>query len=643
MGLLHNLLRRAHPAQPVSASALPQGARVGPWRVVRRLGAGGAGVVYLVSRWGRLHALKLATRPGDKRLLREGRLLRRVKHRALVKFHGQGWWLGRRTGFPYLVMEYVEGLPLYSWACGTNPTPRQLAGLLAQAAGALAALHREHALHRDVKGANTLVRPGGQELVLMDLGAGGYEGATPLTSHVLPPVTEVYLSPEAMAFAQAHVAQAGARYQARPTDDLYALGVMAYRVLVDEYPFPVHLPRDMYWAAVQSRPAPQVRERNPRVPEALAAIVQRLLASRPEERHTDAQELAEALLQAREAGGAEWELPVFEWYPEPGPASRTTRSGAPAGPVAPGQEAALSLARAEHREQQEWMRLQRQVRRRLPGMEQQQEDSPAPAAPTPTARGAGWRGWVGAALAVAMLGAFVLGTTLEAVPASPTLHVGKPDQEVAGAELSPDADPGAVALDSEASTSVPAAPVAQPQEDPRVNPPTPSAPPSPQALPKPKRTRLAKTLPLCMGLACSGSTQALNPVPAAEECPRGAVQTMKDLGIRIGGISGIVAFAVHLSAQPLPVNEGPFTLSLRESFGDLAPTTEVHGRLLFGADRIYGRFTVARVPDGQTFPVCLDLYDDFESKRGFAKWPGSTEDRVLMVSTVQLMAVDRFK
>ncbi|HYI00230.1 serine/threonine-protein kinase [Hyalangium sp.] len=304
MGPLRSLLPGGdRPTGPILPGALPEGMKVGAWRVVRQLGSGGSGVVYLVRRWGRLHALKLAVRPGDKRLEREGRVLRRVKHPGVVKLRAWGWWLGRKKGFPYLVMEYVEGLPLYAWARSTNPTPRQLARLLAQAAEALEALHRERSVHRDVKGANTLVRPGGRELVLVDLGASGYEGATPLTSHVLPPVTEVYLSPEAMAFAQAHASDAQARYQARPTDDLYALGVMAHRVLTDEYPFPVHLPRDLYWVAVQSGPAPDARERNPRVPEALAAIVQSLLARRPEDRYARAQEAAEVLLQAAGEGG----------------------------------------------------------------------------------------------------------------------------------------------------------------------------------------------------------------------------------------------------------------------------------------------------------------------------------------------------
>ncbi|HYI00660.1 hypothetical protein [Hyalangium sp.] len=72
------------------------------------------------------------------------------------------------------------------------------------------------------------------------------------------------------------------------------------------------------------------------------------------------------------------------------------------------------------------------------------------------------------------------------------------------------------------------------------------------------------------------------------------------------------------------------------------PGTEIHGRLFFG-DRIHGRFTVARMPDDRTIPVCMELYDDFEGKRGFARWRGSTKDNVLLLSSVQLRAVDRFQ
>jgi serine/threonine protein kinase len=651
---LRNLLPgNKPPAVPQLPGALPAGMRVGPWQVVRPLGQGGSGAVYLVKRWGRYYALKMATRPGDKRLQREGRLLRRVKHPGLVRLHGQGWWLGRKKGFPYLVMEYVEGLPLYTWARGTNPTPRQIALLLAQAAEALEAVHQERSLHRDVKGANTLVRPGGQQLVLVDLGAGDYEGATSLTSQVLPPVTELYLSPEAMQFAQRHATDSQAHYKARPSDDLYALGVMAHRVLTDDYPFATHMPRDLRWAVVQSAPAPDARAINPRVPAALAAIVQRLLAKRPEQRYASAQEAAEALRKAAAEGGPEWGEPLFEWYTEPGPASRTTLVGAPAGPVAPDQELALSLASADHREWQQWMRQRRMVGRRSPTVAQVEEADPAPA--RPPAPDSAWRWWTAGALLMLALsaGAAVLtwlsgpGTS-EPTPsgqwAFPTQEVGVPGQEVARPGLAPDAGTGAAP--SEASTPAPVAPAMPPPEDTRVNPPPQpatarSSKPQPSKSSAPGHT-LTKVLPLCLGMACAHSAQELQPVPLTEPCPPGAVDTMRELGIKVGERShpGAILFA-PLPPTYITVKEGWITGILSDDFGNLPRDTEISGRLFLG-DRIYVRFTVARMPGDRTVPVCMELWG-FIHGRGEERSTADTPGNVKLVSVSALRAVDVFK
>jgi eukaryotic-like serine/threonine-protein kinase len=617
MDLLRNLLPRAKPpAVPPIPSALPPGAKVGPWRVVRLLGLGANGAVYLVRRWGRLYALKVAMRPGDKRLLRERRLLRRVKHPGVVGLRGWGWWLGRKKGFPYLVMEYIEGLPLYAWARGTNPTPRQIAELLAQAAEALEAVHQARSVHRDVKGANTLVRPGGRKLVLMDLGAGAYEGATPLTSNVLPPVTEVYLSPEAMDFAQAHATAKGAHYKAGPADDLYALGVMAHRVLTDDYPFPVHVPRDLFWMVVRLRSAPNTRECNPRVPVALAAIVRRLLARRPEERYASAQQVAEALRKAAE-GGKEWDELLFEWYTGPEPASRTTNAVAPTGPVAPGQEAALRMARAQHRERQEWMRQRRMVGKRRRGVAQSGEAVPA----SKSARR--WRA-AGAVLVLALalaVGAAVLtqqdgaGASDPSAPPAPTLDnawglptqgVGNPGQEVAPALSTPDA--GTSAAPSGASTPAPVAPATQPKEDTSVNPPAKEQPSKPKP-PAASGSNLVKVLPLCVGIACAHPKE-LHPVPLSEECPPGAVQTMRELGIKVGDdLEPSVSFPRDFPERCVSnVKEGWITLILTRDFGNLPNGTELSGRLFFG-ERVYGRFNAARMPNNRTIPVCMDLVE----------------------------------
>jgi serine/threonine protein kinase len=97
-------------------------------------------------------------------------------------------------------MQWVEGEPLYEWAARRNPTSRQVLRLLWQVARALQATHGAGGVHRDVKGANVLVRPRDGRAFLTDFGAGHYKGAATLTPRLLPPVTLAYLSPEVWEF-----------------------------------------------------------------------------------------------------------------------------------------------------------------------------------------------------------------------------------------------------------------------------------------------------------------------------------------------------------------------------------------------------------------------------------------------------------
>jgi len=180
---------------------LPVGTRVGPWRVCGLRGRGSFGTVYRAVEEGRARAgpvaLKLATYPGDARFEREVELLSRIRHSSVPRLLDSGMWLSPSGGrHPYVVMEWVEGEPLYLWAARRNPSSRQMLALLAQAAGALQAIHEVSGVHRDVKGDNMLVRPADGRLFLTDLGAGIFAGATRLTPWHTALGTPEYLSLE---------------------------------------------------------------------------------------------------------------------------------------------------------------------------------------------------------------------------------------------------------------------------------------------------------------------------------------------------------------------------------------------------------------------------------------------------------------
>ena len=166
------------------------GSLVGPWRILERYDSGSYGAVYRVERAGHPEAgsfaLKLALHPEDRRFPREVELLQRVVHPSVPRFEDRGWWTGPDGRiFPYVVMEWVDGVPLYEWAREQKPTSRQVLEVLAQLASALAATHGVGGVHRDVKGDNILVTASGRA-VLLDFGCGIYEGAKALTDSVLP-------------------------------------------------------------------------------------------------------------------------------------------------------------------------------------------------------------------------------------------------------------------------------------------------------------------------------------------------------------------------------------------------------------------------------------------------------------------------
>jgi len=263
-------------------TGLVEGARAGDWRVLWRYGTGASSVVHLAVRAGDEaagpYALKLALRRGDARFGREAELLERVRHPNVPRLRGHGEW----HGLPYVVMDWVEGAALYRWARLCNPSRRQVTGLLAKIAGALAAAHSVDGTHRDVKGDNVLVRLSDGQPMLMDFGAGTWEGAASLTVGG-PPGTPLYYSPERL---RSHLGllPPEAPSGAGPADDVYGLGVTAFRLLTDSYPFLEVEEAQRTQARLAGKTPCAPHELNPGVPPELSTLVLRMMVAQPGER-----------------------------------------------------------------------------------------------------------------------------------------------------------------------------------------------------------------------------------------------------------------------------------------------------------------------------------------------------------------------
>jgi serine/threonine protein kinase len=285
---------------PVGPLHLPPGTQVGPWRVEAWRGQGAYGAVYRAVRVGQESAgpvaLKLALHIWDRRFGREAELLSRVSHPSIPRLLDRGV-LVHPSGaeHAWFVMEWVEGTPLYAWAEQHAASSREVCRVLAQVARALEAMHAAGCVHRDVKGDNVLVRLSDRCAVLLDFGSGHFQGAERLTWQGLAPGTPGYFSAQACLFDLNSVRNRDGYYAPVPADDLYALGVTAYRLMMGDYPPPMDVRKDEEgsWHVTSPDPRPLL-ENNPRVEPLLREWILRLLSDDPEARGTAAQ-VAQAL------------------------------------------------------------------------------------------------------------------------------------------------------------------------------------------------------------------------------------------------------------------------------------------------------------------------------------------------------------
>jgi len=312
-------------SEEVTAQAIGPGSTIGPWKVLHRLDSGSYGVVFLVERAGHpeagLFALKLAKQPWDERFEREAQLLQRCQHPSIPRYEDMGVWTGpKNRRYPYIVMECVEGFTLYDWAREEQRSNLEVLQVLVQLVGALASAHARGIVHRDVKGDNIRVTPEGRA-VLLDWGSCWMPSARPLTDSPAPPGTSAYRPPEQRDFIYRFRKDTEARWESRPSDDLYALGVTLYRLVTGTY-----LPPCTDGDGLVEREVPRPSERATVSP-ALESIIMRLISDAHAARGTAEQLVREAmaLVQAGEPDAEKLIVPTESALPtESGPGGRNS-------------------------------------------------------------------------------------------------------------------------------------------------------------------------------------------------------------------------------------------------------------------------------------------------------------------------------
>lgn len=271
------------------------GRQIDDYRILRVIGAGGMGVVFLAQQRHpkRLVAIKtlhagLHQAELLARFQQEAEILARLKHPGIAQIFASGQTDASLGSVPYIVMEFVEGAPLleHSGALDT----RQRLELLMRLCDAVEHAHIRGVIHRDLKPGNILVQVDGQPKVL-DFGVarltGEDRGPSELTSAGMVIGTIAYMSPE-----QAVGEPGGVDIRT----DVYALGMIGYRMLSGELPYEVtghNLARALQQIC-DTQPTP-LSKVDRRYAGDLEVIFQRALAKDKESRYQNAAELAEDL------------------------------------------------------------------------------------------------------------------------------------------------------------------------------------------------------------------------------------------------------------------------------------------------------------------------------------------------------------
>ncbi len=271
------------------------GARLGPYEVVAKLGAGGMGEVYRArdTRLDRAVALKvlpedLAADPSHHaRFQREARIISSLNHPHVCALYD----IGQHESQHYLVLELLEGETLAARLTRGPLSQRETLHVGAQIADALAAAHRHGLVHRDLKPANVMLTPSGVKL--LDFGL-----AKPVSTAVVAASQAATVLGDAPATAEGQIVgtlqyMAPEQVQGLPTDartDIFALGVVLYEMLTGRRAFEAPTPAGLIASILRADP-PAVSASVPGTPGSLDAVIERCLAKDPGDRWQSAHDV----------------------------------------------------------------------------------------------------------------------------------------------------------------------------------------------------------------------------------------------------------------------------------------------------------------------------------------------------------------
>jgi serine/threonine protein kinase/Flp pilus assembly protein TadD len=281
--------------------ALAEGTELGHYKIVRQIGTGGMGEVYLAddTKLGRQVAIKILSRGFERyeenlrRFTQEAKVLSALNHPNILVIHE----IGETTDGHYIVSEYVKGVTLRAVMKEQQMQLGNIVETAIQTATALAAAHEEDLIHRDIKPENLMIRPDGYVKVL-DFG---------LAKLVRPRTTDIdrdlitnetskgvilgtvnYMSPE----------QATGKKVDKRTD-IFSLGMVLYEMITGRTPFEGDSAAETIANLIRLEPEPLTNFAS-NIPQELQAIVDKMLRKDPDERHQSMNEVLAELRTLKE-------------------------------------------------------------------------------------------------------------------------------------------------------------------------------------------------------------------------------------------------------------------------------------------------------------------------------------------------------
>lgn len=264
--------------------------QIGPYEILGELGRGSMAIVFrafdpMIQRTVAIKVVRLPDHasPTDKeqyrqRILREIRSVGRLSHAGIVVIHHSA----EDQGFPYIVMEFLEG-QILDKLIDSGPLDKPAAlPLIKQISEALDYAHQQGVIHRDIKPANIMVRAD-RTVKIMDFGIAKAAEAIPLTEAGSLLGTPLYMSPE--------------QVLSKPLDgraDQFSLAVVAYCMLTKHKPFVAENMGTLFKKLLHEQ-APSPSSINPALPQNVDGVFAKALAKQPGDRYMTCSDFAHAL------------------------------------------------------------------------------------------------------------------------------------------------------------------------------------------------------------------------------------------------------------------------------------------------------------------------------------------------------------